>query len=102
MSQEKWITIQWVAVPEVGENAGFIESYTLPTGEIVHYNHEQDRINFEPLRPFIGEGVKYYRDGKLNKIGVLMDIDRTINGVRAIDMNWTDVPEEVKESGQKE
>lgn len=101
MSQGQWITIKWVSVPEAGEHAGFIEDYTLPTGEIVHYNHERDAINFEPLRPYIGEGIKLYRDGKLDKIGILMDIDRTINGVRAIDINWMDVPEGMADDGQK-
>ncbi|QHW35852.1 hypothetical protein GZH47_33720 (plasmid) [Paenibacillus rhizovicinus] len=75
----------------VEENKGFIEKIKLPDGTMIRYDEAADKIDFEPMRPFIGNQFDYFIDGVGQGKRKLTDIKPTKSGVNAI---WMDGPEE--------
>lgn len=65
---------------------GYVERLELPDHQVVRFDETAGKINFEPLRPFVGRKLEYFIDGQFRKDVVLTSIDGDYNGVRAIEM----------------
>lgn len=65
--------------------AGTISYYRLPDGRMIYRNAEaEDRIDLEPLRPFIGHEVEVHTNGSLEGDMILSDITKHESGVDMI------------------
>lgn len=64
-------------------SAGTISYYRLPNGDMVYRESDpnNDRIDLEHLRPFIGQQIEIHRDGSLESIVTLADVRTDENGI---------------------
>ena len=70
------IKLFWVRVEKEneGENHGFIERIELPDGEVVEFDHQENRIDLMSLLPYVGEQVECYRNNKLMGVRVIQEV----------------------------
>lgn len=79
---------------------GFIESYQLPTGELVQFNQFEGKIDFSKLKPYIGRTFAYYVDGR-HVYDVVLEGFTDVKGVPAIKINKVGDGNEQSASGDE-
>ena len=87
--------LYWVRAngePE-GSTYGYVEMIKLSTGDVIHFDEVEGKIDLTPLRNHIGETIEHYRDGELASTRIIEDVspDDERNGVMTLWM--TDIPE---------
>ncbi len=61
-----------------------IEKIVLPNKDVEKFNEEEGFINFEVLRPYIGQDFVFMENGEETTLAVLDSIDEYVDGKRAI------------------
>ncbi|SFJ65494.1 hypothetical protein SAMN02799624_05401 [Paenibacillus sp. UNC496MF] len=65
------------------DGSGHIARIILPGGSVVLYNQEQDTIDFEPMRPYMGRQFEYFVNGESQGKGTFKGYTE-VNGIKAI------------------
>jgi hypothetical protein len=71
---------------QLENGSGFIQKIVLPGGEVVLFDDEKGMIDFEKMRPYIGQEFEYLINEKSQGKRKLKDIGRTEEGIQCIYM----------------
>lgn len=78
----------------VDDTLGFMERIVLPTGKEVLFNQELNKIDFEPLKEYIGSICHYYVDKEYRWSRTLQSVEPNEDGIMALFFAWSDDMEE--------